>query len=210
MLAKLRWPARLCLAMPDDGGEPVLGVMRAAAAGARRLRIERELATSGGGGRRVPGRGRFRSCPRPAGSPGPAIKGGHIVSTVALASLPERLRNTEVQIVDGPVLSRVSALRWRPRASACPRTPPSSLSLFSWDSADHQRAGCRPGQRQWRLGWVGLPRTGEDWPLIGNFPGLRDRDLGAFMALDGLHGAWARPIQQHNTVSVGGLQAMPP
>ena len=30
-----------------------------------------------------------------------AIKGGHIVTTAALASLPERLRNSEVQIADG-------------------------------------------------------------------------------------------------------------
>jgi uncharacterized protein len=30
-----------------------------------------------------------------------AIKGGHIVDTATLASLPERLRNSEVQIADG-------------------------------------------------------------------------------------------------------------
>ncbi len=30
-----------------------------------------------------------------------AIKGGHIVSTATLASLPERLRNSEVQVADG-------------------------------------------------------------------------------------------------------------
>ena len=30
-----------------------------------------------------------------------AIKGGHIVSTPALRSLPERLQNSEIQIADG-------------------------------------------------------------------------------------------------------------
>jgi uncharacterized protein len=30
-----------------------------------------------------------------------AIKGGHIVTTAALASLPERLQNSEIQIADG-------------------------------------------------------------------------------------------------------------
>lgn len=64
-----------------------------------------------------------------------------------------------------------------------------------------------PVQRQWRLGWWVGPRTSEDWPLIGNLPGIRDQDLGAFLALDGLHGAWVRPTRQYNTVSVGGLQA---
>jgi hypothetical protein len=38
-------------------------------------------------------------------------------------------------------------------------------------------------------------------------PGIRDHDLGAFLALNGLHGACARPTQQYNRVSIGGLQA---
>jgi hypothetical protein len=64
-----------------------------------------------------------------------------------------------------------------------------------------------PVQRQWRLGWWAGPRTSEDWPLIGNLPGIRNQDLGAFLALDGLHGAWVRLLQQYDTVSVGGLGA---
>jgi hypothetical protein len=64
-----------------------------------------------------------------------------------------------------------------------------------------------PVQRQWQLGWWDGPRTSEEWPLIGNLPGIRNQDLGAFLALDGLHGTWVRPIRQYNTVSAGDLQA---
>ena len=64
-----------------------------------------------------------------------------------------------------------------------------------------------PVQRHWRLGWWSGPRTSEDWPLIGNLPGIRDQDHGAFLAVDGLHGAWVRPTRQYNTVSVGALGA---
>lgn len=64
-----------------------------------------------------------------------------------------------------------------------------------------------PVQRQWRLGWWAGPRTSEDWPLIGGLPGIGGHELGPFLALDGLHGAWMRPIQQYNFVSVGGLPA---
>ena len=37
-----------------------------------------------------------------------AIKGGHIVDTATLDSLPERLRNSDVQIADGFHLAGVS------------------------------------------------------------------------------------------------------
>ena len=58
-----------------------------------------------------------------------------------------------------------------------------------------------PVQRQWRLGWWAGPRTSEDWPLIGNLPGIRDQDLGAFLALDGLRGSWVRFTRQYNGVT---------
>jgi hypothetical protein len=64
-----------------------------------------------------------------------------------------------------------------------------------------------PVQRQWRLGWWAGPRTRQDWPLVGNLPGIRNQDLGAFLALDSLHGSWVRFAQQYNAVSAGGLQA---
>ena len=48
----------------------------------------------------IQGRGLIAVAPIAAGEL-VAIKGGHIVSTAALASLPERLRNSEVQIADG-------------------------------------------------------------------------------------------------------------
>jgi hypothetical protein len=64
-----------------------------------------------------------------------------------------------------------------------------------------------PVERQWRLGWWAGPRSSEVWPLIGNLPGISDQDLGSYQALDGLHGAWVRPLDQYNTVNVGGLKA---
>ena len=89
--------------------------------------------------------------------------------------------------------------------SAYATQQPEPLFLGQGQTISGQAAA--PVQRQWRLGWWAGPRTSEDWPLIGNLPGIREQDLGAFRALDGLHGAWVRPLQQYNTVSVGGLQA---
>jgi SET domain-containing protein len=48
----------------------------------------------------IEGRGLIAVAPMAAGEL-VAIKGGHIVTTAALASLPERLRNSEIQIADG-------------------------------------------------------------------------------------------------------------
>lgn len=64
-----------------------------------------------------------------------------------------------------------------------------------------------PVERQWRLGWWIGPRSSEAWPLIGNLPGIRDQDLGSFQAINGLHGAWVRPLDEYNSVSVGALKA---
>ena len=41
-----------------------------------------------------------------------AIKGGHIVDTATLASLPEKLRNSDVQIADGLHLAAVDELEY--------------------------------------------------------------------------------------------------
>jgi len=48
----------------------------------------------------IQGRGLFATALVPAGEI-VAIKGGHIVDTVTLRALPERLRNSEIQIADG-------------------------------------------------------------------------------------------------------------
>ena len=48
----------------------------------------------------IQGRGLFATAPIAAGEI-VAIKGGHIVDTVTLLALPERLQNSEVQIADG-------------------------------------------------------------------------------------------------------------
>jgi hypothetical protein len=49
---------------------------------------------------RIQGRGLFATAPIAAGEI-VAIKGGHIVTTAALHGLPDRLRNSEIQIADG-------------------------------------------------------------------------------------------------------------
>ena len=43
-----------------------------------------------------------------------AIKGGHIVTTATLASLPERLQNSEVQIADGFHLAALEEAEYEP------------------------------------------------------------------------------------------------
>jgi uncharacterized protein len=43
-----------------------------------------------------------------------AIKGGHIVTTAALAALPERLRNSEAQIADGFHLAALTEAEYEP------------------------------------------------------------------------------------------------
>jgi uncharacterized protein len=43
-----------------------------------------------------------------------AIKGGHIVTNAALAALPERLRNSEVQIADGFHLAALTEAEYEP------------------------------------------------------------------------------------------------
>jgi len=48
----------------------------------------------------IQGRGLFTRAPIAAGEI-VAIKGGHIVDTATLSALPERLRNSEIQIADG-------------------------------------------------------------------------------------------------------------
>jgi hypothetical protein len=63
-----------------------------------------------------------------------------------------------------------------------------------------------PVERQWRLGWWTGPRSSQSWPSIGGLPGVNDNDLGEFLALDSLHGAWMRLTQQYFAVSVGSLQ----
>jgi SET domain-containing protein len=49
---------------------------------------------------RIQGRGLFATAPIAAGEI-VAIKGGHVVDTATLQSLPERLQNAEIQIADG-------------------------------------------------------------------------------------------------------------
>jgi hypothetical protein len=64
-----------------------------------------------------------------------------------------------------------------------------------------------PVERQWRLGWWVGPRSSQSWPLIGDLPGISVHDLGEFLAIDGLHGAWTLFTQEYFAVNVGGLQA---
>jgi uncharacterized protein len=61
----------------------------------------------------IAGRGLIAIAPIAAGEL-VAIKGGHIVSTATLASLPEWLRNSEIQIADGFHLAAVEEAEYEP------------------------------------------------------------------------------------------------
>jgi SET domain-containing protein len=61
----------------------------------------------------IEGRGLTATAPIAAGEL-VAIKGGHIVTTAALRSLPERLQNSEIQIADGFHLAAVQEDEYEP------------------------------------------------------------------------------------------------
>jgi uncharacterized protein len=61
----------------------------------------------------IQGRGLFAIAPISAGEI-VAIKGGHIVDTATLHALPERLRNSEIQIADGFHLVAVQDAEYEP------------------------------------------------------------------------------------------------
>jgi len=61
----------------------------------------------------IEGRGLVAIAPIAAGEL-VAIKGGHIVTTTALQSLPERLRNSEIQIADGFHLVALEEAEYEP------------------------------------------------------------------------------------------------
>jgi len=62
---------------------------------------------------RIQGRGLFATAPIAAGEI-VAIKGGHIVDTATLSVLPERLRNSEIQIADGFHLAATQESEYEP------------------------------------------------------------------------------------------------
>jgi uncharacterized protein len=66
-----------------------------------------------GGASEIAGRGLFAVEPIAAGEL-VAIKGGHIVTTEAVQSLPERLQNSEIQIADGFSLVAVEEAEYEP------------------------------------------------------------------------------------------------
>ena len=61
----------------------------------------------------IEGRGLVAVAPIAAGEL-VAIKGGHIITTAALHSLPERLRNSEIQIADGFHLAALEEAEYEP------------------------------------------------------------------------------------------------
>ncbi len=66
-----------------------------------------------GGASAIAGRGLFAVEPIAAGEV-VAIKGGHIVTTEAVRSLPERLQNSEIQISDGFCLVALEEAEYEP------------------------------------------------------------------------------------------------
>jgi SET domain-containing protein len=66
-----------------------------------------------GVGSRIQGRGLIAIAPIAAGEL-VAVKGGHIVTTAVLQSLPERLQNSEIQIADGFHLAAMQEDEYEP------------------------------------------------------------------------------------------------
>jgi SET domain-containing protein len=66
-----------------------------------------------GVGSKIQGRGLVATAPIAAGEL-VAVKGGHIVTTAVLASLPERLQNSEIQISDSLHLAAVQEDEYEP------------------------------------------------------------------------------------------------
>lgn len=62
---------------------------------------------------RIQGRGLFATAPISAGEI-VAIKGGHIVDSARLHTLPERLQNSEIQIADGFHLVALADAEYEP------------------------------------------------------------------------------------------------
>ena len=59
-----------------------------------------------------------------------------------------------------------------------------------------------PVQQSWAApwGWWHGPHASQAWPLTGAFPGVPPGVLGDFMAVSGLSGHWARPLQEYAQV----------
>jgi hypothetical protein len=123
-----------------------------------------------------------------------------------LPDLTLRDEGTGTVIDLGPVQAVSLTMASPPKCASAYATQQPEPPFLGQDQTISGQAAA-PVQRQWRLGWWAGPRTSQDWPLIGNLPGIRNQDSGEFLALDGLHGAWVRPLRQYNSVSAGGLQA---
>src|SRR5260370_28932140 len=106
---------------PRSGGaSPVMArfyhVMEGFRTGAARARIVSSYISDKavtGEASQIQGRGLFAIAPISAGEI-VAIKGGHIVDTATLHALPERLRNSEIQIADGFHLVAVQDAEYEP------------------------------------------------------------------------------------------------
>ena len=123
-----------------------------------------------------------------------------------LPDLTLRDEGTGTAIDLGPVQA-VSLAIASPGRCASAYTAQQPEPLFMGQAQIISGQAAAPVQRQWRLGWWTGPRISEDWPVIGNIPGTHAQDLGTFLALDGLQGAWVRPALQYDMVSAGSLQA---
>ena len=60
-----------------------------------------------------------------------------------------------------------------------------------------------PVQQSWAgpWGWWHGPHASQAWPLTGAFPGVPPGALGDFVAVSGLSGHWARPVQEYVQVT---------
>jgi hypothetical protein len=92
-----------------------------------------------------------------------------------------------------------------PDVSTCPATSggqsPGNLPGGSVEGIVGVMSG--PVQQNWAgpWGWWHGPHASQAWPLTGAFPGVPPGALGDFVAVSGLSGHWARPVQEYAQVS---------
>src|SRR6266446_1431572 len=88
-----------------------------------------------------------------------------------------------------------------PDVSTCPATSggqsPGILPGGSVEGIVGVTSG--PVQQSWAgpWGWWHGPHASQAWPLTGAFPGVPPGALGDFVAVSGLSGHWARPVQEY-------------
>ena len=92
-----------------------------------------------------------------------------------------------------------------PNVSTCPATSGGQSPGILPGGSVERIAGVTSGpvQQSWAGPWACWhgPHASQAWPLTGAFPGVPPGALGDFVAVSGLSGHWARPVQEYVQVT---------